>query len=238
MKTEEQLLDLIKSQEKIIDQLKEQLKELNDFVTAVKSKTLKNEGTQTNVYVKNMSTSTEIPIEINSGGTMPIKKVNAETQTVAYNNYDMPFNVRQLDIKNQGNLNVMHNNNNRYKKIVILTDDYGRHIDKIVNRKIDNNIYKVQVIIKPGATFNQIIENLESLTKSYTSNDHVIIIGGYNNFNNKRRYPLFKDLGKKAMNCSNTNLTISTAPLKHSKVNKFIHKYNKKLSEFLFLLEN
>ena len=81
MKTEEELPNLIKSQEKIIDQLKEQLKELNDFVRAVKSKTLKNEGTQINVYVKNMSTSTEIPIEINSGGTMAIKKLNAETQS-------------------------------------------------------------------------------------------------------------------------------------------------------------
>lgn len=123
-------------------------------------------------------------------------------------------------------------------KILILTDDYGRNIAKLVRKIINSNTYQIETIIKPGAAFQQVIEDLEALTKNYTLSDYVIIIAGSNNFNSRNRYPLFKDIAQKVIKCSNTNLIISTAPYKSYNTNTFIRKYNKKLTEFLFVLGN
>lgn len=125
------------------------------------------------------------------------------------------------------------------KRLLILCDEAGRNINRILMNKLNHNEYHVETIIKPGATFEQIIENMDLLTSTLSTQDQVVIMGGSNNFNVKRRYPLFKAICNKVKQCANHNILIATVPFSsNQKLNKFIHKFNVKLDDFVTKLNN
>ena len=125
------------------------------------------------------------------------------------------------------------NQNNSKKKILILSDEFGRNVNKNVMHRIDSLNFKVETVIKPGADFQKVIEDIEALTSTYSPQDHVIIIAGSNNFNTHKKYPLFRDICDKIKKCTNLNVTLATVAYgRNYYTNKFIFKFNEKLKEF------
>ena len=98
----------------------------------------------------------------------------------------------------------------KLNKVLLLCDDFGRNINKILSKNVDMDNFRIESIYKPGATFQQVIESIEPLTRTYSLEDHVIILAGSNNFNKKTKYPLFKDICNKLKMCTNLNISIAT----------------------------
>lgn len=123
------------------------------------------------------------------------------------------------------------------KRILILSDDYGKYINALVTKKLHKlgiNDYQVLDIYKPGAKFSQVIEDMEKLARHYTQQDHIFIIAGSNDFSKKTVYPSFKHLFDKIKKCSDLNLTFVHTSYGNSEyLNKRILKFNNKLSEFI-----
>ena len=115
------------------------------------------------------------------------------------------------------------NAKNIIKVYLILSNDLGYNINAILRKKSDLRNFQVESVIKPEATFQQVVENFDHLTKNFSTNDHVVILAGSNNFNKRNKYPLFRDLYDKIKLCARINSTIATVPLrKNSYLNRFI----------------
>ena len=74
------------------------------------------------------------------------------------------------------------------KKVLVLCDEDGAYMGTGLRRILKD--VSVQTIFKPGALFRDIIVDIIKLTKDFTLDDYVIIIGGSNDFNfNKKNSP-------------------------------------------------
>ena len=77
---------------------------------------------------------------------------------------------------------------NKTKKVLVLCDEDGAYMGTGLRRIL--KAVSVQTIFKPGALFRNIIVDIIKLTKDFTLDDNVIIIGGSNDFNfNKKNSP-------------------------------------------------
>lgn len=65
-------------------------------------------------------------------------------------------------------------------RILIIGDSQSRQATVLLKDYVRNN-YEIETIIKPGATFEAVIDNIKLLTKSFNQNDFVIVIAGTNN---------------------------------------------------------
>lgn len=242
-KMEEEMNRLIKDQEKIIHDLQEEIRHINKN-TKHSKKTLKNVSSQTRNVTKNtrsVSTNTKSSIKFTSG--VEENYVNAGTQTFINlkSNEDMvdkSISDLQSQIKpakHNNSLKLPDNSINKHK-VLLLCDDYGRNINKIMHNMLLSGEYHIETIIKPGASFHQVIENIDLLTVNYGIYDYIIIIAGSNNFNKNHKYPSFRNIWEKIKQCSHSNIIITTVPYRNSKVDKFIYKFNKKLSDFVWKL--
>lgn len=121
-------------------------------------------------------------------------------------------------------------------KIMIIGDEYGHNLNVTLKQLLDKDMFKIETIIKPGASFSGVIENIASLAKTYTLTDYIIIVAGANDFENNK-YPSFKNINNKLKSCTHTNIIITTVPfIINRKINKYINKFNNKLNDYLFRL--
>lgn len=97
----------------------------------------------------------------------------------------------------------------------------------------------MQAVIKPNAGYCRVIEDIVSLSKDYTLNDHIVILAGQNDFY-RGRYPLFKALNESLKQCTHTNLHLLSIPYSTKKVrcNKFVYKFNVKMAEYALKLDS
>lgn len=128
--------------------------------------------------------------------------------------------------------------NKTVNQILILGDDLSKNVVLKLKKKLCDSKYKISAIVKPGALLHQVIENMELLTKNFTINDYVIIVGGSNDIDSKTT-PSFRTICKKLKLCTHTNVIFSSVPFfknnyKNYLKNSHIYKYNVRLNEFLF----
>ncbi|KAG5869086.1 hypothetical protein JTB14_027514 [Gonioctena quinquepunctata] len=122
-------------------------------------------------------------------------------------------------------------------KILILCDEGGRKVGNSLRRDLGQK-YIVQSIIKSGDSLRYVIEDIVQLTQSFTMNDFVIIQAGFNDFLSKS-YHSFKMLNNNLKQClNNTNVILTTVPLKVLQLNFFINKFNDKLGKYITRLDN
>lgn len=117
-------------------------------------------------------------------------------------------------------------------RLLIICDEYGRHLDKSFRVKHNKLVY--QTIIKPGACFEMVTENIIELTKDFTLRDYVLILAGSNNFD-RMQFPSFKDINSKLKYCTHTNLIFTSIPYRNYKKSGFslkVKKFNDKLKEY------
>lgn len=123
-------------------------------------------------------------------------------------------------------------------KILILCDQHGRNLNRNLSKHDSLNQFHVESFLKPGANYENVLNDVELLVKSYTKSDFVIVIAGSNDFQNLK-YPKMKNICNKMKLCAHTNLIfLSTPKLSVNKNNRHINKFNNKLGEFLAKLNN
>ncbi|KAG5880042.1 hypothetical protein JTB14_034850 [Gonioctena quinquepunctata] len=156
----------------------------------------------------------------------PRKKLVADTKTYNERNHE------HICVDNKEEKVVEGNKN----KILILCDG-GRKVGKFLRRELGQK-YIVQCIIKSGVSLRYVIEDIVHSTQSFTMNDLVIIQAGFNDFLSKS-YPSFKMLNNNLKQClNNTNVILTTIPLKVLQLNFFITKFNDKLGKYITRLDN
>lgn len=121
-------------------------------------------------------------------------------------------------------------NGTHQNKILILADSHGRNMGNLMSTKSN---YSVLNFFKPNGKLNDIINNVPKLTKNFTTNDYVILIGGTNDFpcqNLKQLTLIYLNLVKSLLN---TNIILTAIPYNYKNVqlnydinaiNKFLYK--------------
>ncbi|KAG5861041.1 hypothetical protein JTB14_021677 [Gonioctena quinquepunctata] len=122
-------------------------------------------------------------------------------------------------------------------KILILCDEIGYGLRKSMSKSIGEE-FTIETIIKPGAYFVNVIEDVVELSMNFGLNDYIIVIAGSNDFNSKK-YPSFREINSRIKECSHTNIIFSSVPYgKQVKLNDFIYKFNIKLNEYTYKLNH
>lgn len=118
-------------------------------------------------------------------------------------------------------------------QILILSDSHGRHCSSLLRNLIDTPA-RISSIVKPNATLDQVISDLDSLTKTFSKKDFVIIIGGTNNalFNKEITNNTFLNMNKIS---KKTNIILYSIPhwLNNWKANKSIFHQNNKIQNII-----
>jgi hypothetical protein len=78
-------------------------------------------------------------------------------------------------------LPIKPNNGNKIKKnILIIDDSHGRDMHNILRSSLNDDNTLVSSFIKPGAGMKEVVKNVSEMTKNFTKDDVVILIGGTN----------------------------------------------------------
>lgn len=126
-----------------------------------------------------------------------------------------------------------HGDSGRKRRVLILCDDSGRYVCDRLTRISKTSLFSVETIIKPNARLEDVIENMDKLTKKFSKRDHVIIMAGKNNFSSKQ-YPKFRFISDRLRSCSANVVFVSTPVYTNSgDLCKYIAKFNSKLNGFL-----
>lgn len=243
---------------KIIDQNEKTISELRETVESLKlnlnyyvDKAYSSNSTQTEIKTRNASTSTEefiprtIPTEHSQAelisravpkpkSTTVISRTDNDCVLVREDVMDYQTGTRSPmcgaseDVVNTLQLNTNH--------ILVLSDNYGYNLNYLLKDRLKSVSYQVQSFYKPGAKFENVIENIENLSGNFTQKDHVVIVAGSNNFSSSSDYPRFRDLWNKLKLCLNTNFTFVGVPYSHQSQNRLIYRFNKNLNRFVHKL--
>ncbi|CAG9767410.1 unnamed protein product [Ceutorhynchus assimilis] len=93
---------------------------------------------------------------------------------------------------------------NNSKKVLILGDECVKGLRPHLVKLLKAN-YAVQAIIKPGAKFGDVINNLSALLNGYGEDDYVVIMGGINDFL-QGKVPKIKNIWTTLKLCMHTNI--------------------------------
>lgn len=236
-KREEELLELLQQQE-------EKISELNVCITKLKKSVETSHcmtstiSTQTMHFynTKNCSTSTDLSMQ-NLNFLISDKKQTVSTKSKETQKAIDKIQV-QTNLVSQEKANCLpRNDKGKKNQILILSDE--NNINWQIRKLLDLQLYETMSIKKPGALLDQVMENIEILTKNFTLQDFVIIIGGSNDIKNKR-IPLFRSICNKLKLCSHTNILFASVPYVENKqnCNRHIYKFNTKLNDFLRKFNN
>ncbi|KAG5865096.1 hypothetical protein JTB14_000871 [Gonioctena quinquepunctata] len=118
----------------------------------------------------------------------------------------------------------------RLKKIIILADETGRGLNEELRKRFINEDIDISSIMKPGSSYDKVIDNIENLTLSFTCQDLVIIMAGKNNFS-RNKYPSIRNINHKLKTC-NTNVIFLSTPMLTDLHSDRRTNFNKKFYDF------
>lgn len=112
-------------------------------------------------------------------------------------------------------------------KILFLADSHGRDCSYLLRNQDNLRNFQILSIFKPAATFQQVIENIEDLTKGFSFQDYVVINGGSNNIKKSLVPAAAFDKIVSVSRC--TNIIINTVPYRYDdySLNPLIFNLNK-----------
>lgn len=124
-----------------------------------------------------------------------------------------------------------------FSRVLVLCDEYGRGLDTFLRKHLMSRgvRYGVEMVIKPGASFAGVVEDIDCLTRHYTSKDYVVVVAGSNDFH-RGKYPRFRLMIDKVRKCNHTNVVFLSVPYVLARANTRVYKYNVKLSEIVYRL--
>lgn len=119
-------------------------------------------------------------------------------------------------------------------KIIIVGDSQARNIGNLIREKLNSGSNKgkfdVTSSCRPNATFNQVLSDLEGLTKDYTKNDFVLLMGGSNDIPQAKLDKYDEILDKIVRVAGRTNVVVSEVPYRYD-LNNF--KSSKENAKFI-----
>lgn len=259
---EEELNKIIRDNESLIMSLRAEISELETALGEYRRKTNTTRSTQTKIEYRNSSVMTEPDLSPKKLLTSAFKEVsgtvNSELQCEA-TFADAPLVVGQNTVVAKDNniistaTNIMDKivstpdrlelrklastNSLKQQRVLVLTDDFGHHVNHILRNKLSESDYNVECFYKPGASYENVIGDLEKITKGYTNRDNIVIIAGSNNFDNVIKFPKIRNILNKIELCPQTNFIFVGVPYcACPNINKSIYNFNKKLYSLIYKL--
>lgn len=240
IKMEDEMSQTIQKQETIVRELEAQIRVLRKNSSA-NNRIAKNESTQINLKKITNDKSTSVVNILGNVSGVGNLNLNRTAETSKINSKIISNNDKSNSLIEMNNSipTLKEPVAQNHKKLLILGDDLGRNINKLTRQRLGNSTHQIESIIKPGASYMQVIHNVEVLTRTYSTQDHIIILAGSNDFSRDNRYPRFRDISDAIKKCSTLNIILATVPLTNDfKLNRFINKFNNKLSDFVTKLNN
>lgn len=142
-----------------------------------------------------------------------------------------------LNIKNNNN-NKNKNKNKKTKRVFVLGDSQVRGLGSLLaNKSVGSDDLKITTSCRPNANLNQITEDIEGLTKGFTKDDVVFIMGGSNDIDSRKPSDVNKIIERLVAVSDKTNVIISQVPFRYDKVDhnltrKNAMEINRKLTDF------
>lgn len=184
----------------------------------------------------NVATQTKIPkICSETHVVHAMVHVDAHSEETLTRSRDKPnTSGKNLENSERTGLNNKQSSHDRLKKrLLILSDEYGKYLREKLVRGGDLRDYHVESIVKPGASLQLVIEDMESLVRDFTNSDYVFVLAGKNDLDLDRK-PLFKFIASKIKNCCHTNIVFMSVPMFRLTKNAFhITKFNNYLAKLM-----
>ena len=120
-------------------------------------------------------------------------------------------------------------------KVLVLCDEYGKYLDKAIRRQFFNKQIQVETFVKPGGLYRNIIENIDGISKDFTSTDYIIVVAGANDLANNK-YPSMRHINFKLKSCRHTNLILCSVPMSAHTNYKTLN-FNQRLFEYTMVVD-
>ncbi|KAG5864687.1 hypothetical protein JTB14_030281 [Gonioctena quinquepunctata] len=222
---EEELIETIRQQEEPITRAKSEIYSLKKllekprYTTETKStQTVKNSkiaSTQSTIFTREATVQT---IDISNVTDYPAETKKKEATKI-------------VEAISKASPDVKISEFNPTPKILILCDELGYGLGKSITKFIGNE-FSLETLIKPGAYFVNVIEDIINLSTNFGLNDYIIVLAGSNDFH-AEKFPLFREINSKAKCSSHTNIIFSSVPHgNHVELNDFIYKFHLKLNDY------
>ncbi|KAK9728121.1 hypothetical protein QE152_g18109 [Popillia japonica] len=151
-----------RNQQDLIKQLQETIEKLGD---------------RTKMIATSTSTQTE---------NKALSSIQSQTENISYKcnskNKSNQNRVLLLGIQSQTeNISYKCNSKNKsnQNRVLLLGDSHSRNMTHLLTKHISGNTV-ISTIFKPNAPLKHVIEDVENLTRSFTKNDVLVIMGGSN----------------------------------------------------------
>lgn len=204
---------LMKSNKRLSSQVAALLSQQDNGVTVEAS--TQESNAETNIPL------TTTPEEMFSASDTPSENNNTLTENTKVE-VNIGSSTRQVCTSLNTSFNV------RLPKMLLLGDSHGRNLGPIL-KDLCFKKFEILSIFKPNAKLGQIVEDIFKLTKHFTHEDVVIVLGGTNDFTDGR---ISKSILKKILFVSKyTNVIMNNVPYRYDSPgkNKFIYNFNKYL---------
>lgn len=160
--------------------------------------------------------------------------VNIKDQAIKLNE-----KLIQVDRSQVGRMRHESCLNQKKRQLLIISDELGRGLNKSLTEYLGKSNFIVQSFIKPGASYHSTMDNIEDLTRNFTSNDYILIMTGSNDFISNQN-PSLRFILNKIEKCSNTNIIFSATPVTPDNIknSRWIQKFNYRLQEKIVKVNN
>ena len=111
-------------------------------------------------------------------------------------------------------------------RVLLLADDHGRGAARIIQDQMGSSC-EVLSIFKPGATMEEVLEDVGRLCAGFSYGDYVVVMAGLNNVL-RNVAPNFKVINRRLMQARRTNIILATIPYcsRDAELNTSIYSYN------------
>ena len=117
-------------------------------------------------------------------------------------------------------------------KMLIVGDQYAKNLDRPLRKLMSCRNVTVESFVKPGATFDRVLESLVDLTKDYTEKDYVLVLAGVNDLSTGK-FPRIKNINFNIRNCLHTNIVFLSTPGINVDCSYFVHNFNQRLRDYV-----
>ena len=127
------------------------------------------------------------------------------------------FSVLEDIVEEQVQESPLHSRPSTKNRILILGSSHARHMGSLVQDAVGDK-FKVECICKPNAGLGDVVKDFEGLTKGFSKEDHVVVIGGSgNSLDRDPNYTIGQDLENISKASKHTNVNFIELFLRYDK---------------------
>lgn len=104
------------------------------------------------------------------------------------------------------------------RRVLILSDSHGRGYSKELGSVLKEN-FEVTSIIKPNAKIKEVTSSVQELTKNFSEDDSIIILGGTNDISNSNKSEICSAIESVLPHSKRMKVVLSAIPTRYDKPN-------------------